>query len=98
MGVAPSGGVSLHKAVSGALLYVGVKLMCRVCLLSSQVEGLSAEVAAFKGQQGQPDGATGVQEQLNKLSASMEKRHSRVETAIYQVRLLRAGINKTSAA
>lgn len=60
-----------------------------------QVEGLSAEVVALKGQQGLSDGAPGVHEQFKQLSLSMDKRHSRVETAIYQVRLMRAGTAQT---
>lgn len=53
-----------------------------------QVDTLTAEVASLKEQRApQPSGATaGMQEQLNQMALSMDKRHTRVETAIYQAR------------
>jgi hypothetical protein len=64
-----------------------VDIVC-VCCSVLQVEALTAEVASLKEQRGlQPGGATaGMQEQLNQMALSMDKRHTRVETAIYQVR------------
>jgi hypothetical protein len=53
-----------------------------------QVEGLSAEVARLHGHhvvQGGADEPGGLQEQIKQLTESFNKRHSRMETAIYQV-------------
>lgn len=53
-----------------------------------QVESLSVEVASLKGRdpgQAEAGVSAGVQEQLSQIAANMDKRHTRVETAIYQV-------------
>lgn len=58
-----------------------------LCVLL-QVESLSGEVASLKGRdprQAEAGVSAELQEQLNQIAANMDKRHTRVETAIYQV-------------
>lgn len=74
-------------------MYTAQRLFCLLpaCPLLGvllQVESLSAEVASLKGRdlgQAEAGVSAGLQEQLNQIAANMDKRHTRVETAIYQV-------------
>jgi hypothetical protein len=52
-----------------------------------QVEGLSGTVAGLQQAQVLGGSTAGLEEKLAQLTASTDKRHTRVETAIYQVRL-----------
>lgn len=70
-------------------------IFCTLTLLCdhTQVDDLAADVAAVKGlqqQRQQDDSSSGngsLQEMLDKLTEATNKRHTRMETAIYQVRL-----------